>query len=102
MSRPRYFLRFLGIAEEDLSEIVAYIAVDNPVAADGLATKIEKNLSYLTGHPQLGKIPDDVELARLRYRYLIVDNYLIFYTIEKRTILVHRVIHGARDYEGML
>ncbi|MBL7995484.1 type II toxin-antitoxin system RelE/ParE family toxin, partial [bacterium] len=36
------------------------------------------------------------------YRYLIVDNYLIFYTIEEETIFVHRIIHGARDYRRLL
>jgi len=36
------------------------------------------------------------------YRFLVVQNYLIFYTIEDRTIWVHRILHGARDYLSLL
>lgn len=35
------------------------------------------------------------------YRYLIVDDYLIFYTVEQRSIYVHRIIHGARNYSSL-
>jgi plasmid stabilization system protein ParE len=98
MSRPKYDVRLLRIAEDDFSDIVAYIAADRPSAAETLATKIEKNLNLLSKNPYLGRIPEEDELARLHYRYLVVDNYLIFYTIEGHTIYVHRIIHGARDY----
>ena len=36
------------------------------------------------------------------YRFLVVQNYLIFYTVENHTIWVHRIIHGARDYLSLL
>ncbi len=95
MKRLEYTIRFLRAAEDDLSEIVNYIAADRPSAADALATKIEKNLNYLSKNPQLGRIPNEEELMRLGYRYLVVQNYLIFYIIEKQVIYVHRILHGA-------
>lgn len=98
MSRPKYGIRLLRGAEEDLTEIVTYIAVERPSAAEALATRIEKNLQLLSKNPHLGRIPNDEDLLRLGYRYLVVENYLIFYTIEEQTIYVHRILHGARDY----
>ena len=98
MSQPDYDVRLLRVAEDDLVEIVAYIATDRPSAAEKLADKIEKNLGLLSKHPHLGRIPGEEDLARQGYRYLVVDNYLIFYTIEEKAILVHRILHGARDY----
>ncbi len=98
MNQPKYAIRLLRAAEDDLSDIVTYIAADRPSAAEAIATKIEKNLTLLTKNPYLGRIPEEDELARLNYRYLVVDNYLIFYTIEERTIFIHRILHGARDY----
>ena len=86
------------VAEDDLTEIISYVAADRPSAAEALADKIEKNLSLLSTHPHLGRIPSEEDLARQGYRYLVVDNYLIFYTIEETTVLVHRILHGARDY----
>ena len=98
MNPPEYSIRLLRAAEDDFTEIVTYIAADRPAAAEALATKIEKNLKLLCRNPRLGRIPNEEELMKLGYRYLVVQNYLVFYTIEKRTVYVHRIVHGARDY----
>lgn len=102
MPADKYQIRFLKIAEEDFTEIISYIAVDNPKAASAIATKIEKNLELLSENPLLGRIPRDEEIRNLRYRYLIVQNYIIFYTIENRIIFIHRILHSARNYKAIL
>lgn len=102
MSKTKYQIRFLKIAEEDLTEIVSYVAADNPNAANVLATKIEKNLELLSDNPKLGRIPRDEDIRNLGYRYLIVQNYIIFYTTEERTIIIHRILHSARNYKALL
>ena len=102
MPKDKYQIRFLKIAEEDFTEIVSYIGLDNPKAANAIANKIEKNLELLSENPLLGRIPRDEEIRKLRYRYLIVQNYIIFYTIETKTIYIHRILHSARDYKSIL
>lgn len=102
MSKTKYQIRFLKIAEEDFTEIVSYVAADNPNAAIILATKIEKNLELLSDNPKLGRIPRDEDIRNLGYRYLIVQNYIIFYTTEERTIIIHRILHSARNYKALL
>jgi len=102
MQSNKYKIRFLKIAEVDFTEIVAYISADNPSAANTLALKIEKNIELLSFNPHLGRIPRDEEIKNLGYRYIIVQNYIIFYTIEDKTILIHRVLHGARNYKTLL
>lgn len=102
MSQPEHTIRLLGIAEEDLAEIMTYIAAESITAAEALINRIEKNLQSLQKHPFLGRIPDDVELLNLGYRYLVVDDYLVFYIVDDRTVIVHRIIHGARDYQSLL
>jgi len=102
VKRSKYTLRFLRAAEDDFQEIITYIALDSPSAAEALAAKIEKSLSNLSIHPWLGKIPNEEELADVGYRFLVVQNYLIFYTVEGRLVWVHRILHGARDYLSLL
>jgi toxin ParE1/3/4 len=102
MPADKYPVRLLNIAEEDFTEIIAFIAADNPTTAEALASKIEKNLLLLSENPKLGRISRDEEIKNLGYRYIIVQNYIIFYTIEERTILVHRILHGARNYKSLL
>ena len=102
MSTANYQVRLLKIAEEDFTEIISFIAADNPSAANKFADKIEKNLELLSGNPNLGRRPRDEEIRNLGYRYIIVQNYIIFYTIEKKTIFIHRILHGARNYRTLL
>ena len=98
MSRPKYNLRLLRIAENDLADIVSYIAAERPSTALGQMGKIEKSLTRLKSNPYLGKLPNDTHLVELGYRCLIIEDYLAFYTIEERAVFVHRIIHGARDH----
>jgi plasmid stabilization system protein ParE len=102
VSPPEFTVRLLPVAEDDLDEILAFIAADNLTAALNLADRIEKQLAELSNFPNLGRIPQESDLARAGYRYLITKDYLVFYTIEKRTVFVHRILHGARDYIGLL
>lgn len=102
MPTDKYQIRLLKIAEEDYTEIIKFIAEDNPTAAEAIATKIEKNLELLSDNHYLGRVPRDEEIRNLGYKYIIVENYIIFYTIEKKTILIHRILHGARNYKSLL
>lgn len=102
MPTNKYQVRLLSIAEEDFTEIISFIAADNLTAADAIANKIEKNLELLSENPNLGRIPREEEIRNLGYRYLIIQNHLIFYTIEEKTIFIHRILHGARNYKSLL
>ena len=102
MPRIKYTVRLLSTAEQDFNEIIDYILLENTSAAISIADKIESNLQFLENNPQLGRIPDDEELLRLGYRYLIVLDYLIFYKIEDTIIIVYRILHGARNYKSLL
>jgi plasmid stabilization system protein ParE len=102
MPTSKYQVRLLRIAEEDFTGIISFMAADNSNAAEALVDKIEKNLELISGNPNICRTPRDEEIKNLGYRYLIVQNYLIFYTIEERTVLVHRILHGARNYKSIL
>lgn len=102
MPRDKYQIRFLRVADEDLTEIISYIAADNPTTANTIADKIEKNIELLSENPILGRIPRDEDIKNLGYRYIIIQNYIVFYTIEERTILIHRILHGARNYKTII
>ncbi len=102
MPANKYQIRLLKIAEEDFTEIISFIADDNLDAAKNLADKIEKDLKLLSENPYLGRVPRDEEIKNLGYRFLIVQIYIVFYTIEDTSILVHRILHQARNYKSLL
>ena len=65
MKQSKYTIRLLKAAEDDFKEIITYVALDNPSAAEAVADKIENSLSNLPAYPLLGKIPDEEELANM-------------------------------------
>jgi plasmid stabilization system protein ParE len=97
-----YVVRVLQPAQDDLLEVVSLIATDSPEAAESFVDRFEWSLERLARYPRSGRVPGDARLAGAGYRYLVLLDYLVFYTIEKRVVLVHRIIHGARDYLGLL
>jgi plasmid stabilization system protein ParE len=79
-------------------ELVSYFAAENPRAAVEVLDRIEARLQTLTSHPFVGRIPQAPNLTALGYRVLVVDNYPVFYKVKGNTVLVHRILHGARDF----
>jgi len=102
MKKQRYKIRLLRTAQDDLLNITDYVAEDNPRAADKMIDRFEKAFDRLEYFPFAGKTPNDDELRRLNYRMLIVGKYLVFYLLKERTVEIHRIIHGARDYKHLL
>jgi len=102
MNQASRDVRLLRPAEDDLTEIVLYVAADRPEAAAKLADRFDQKLNPLATNPHIGAVPKEDNLALLGYRYLVVDNYLVFYVVEEPTVYVHRIIHGARDYTRLI
>ena len=99
----KYQINITEVAERDLVDILEYIAGDNPVAAQKLLDRINESILKLENFPLIGVIPKNRRLERRGYRMLIVDNYLIFYSIlNDKTLEIRRVISSKRDYAFLL
>jgi len=88
------------LAKKDLVEIWSYIARDNPTAADQLLKQIDIALTQIASTPDLGFRLDAIrEGVRCKP---VKRNYLIFYEHREDTVHVLRVLHAARNHEGLL
>ena len=81
-------------SEQDVYEIAAFIARDNPDAAIRLVDRFDEALKMLAQNPLAGRARK--ELAP-DVRSLPVGNYLLFYRPTQNGIDLIRVLHGARD-----
>ena len=86
-------------ARHDMDDIWAYVAEDNPVAADDLIDEFHQAVRKLADHPKLGRSRE--ELAR-GLRSLALGNYIMFYRHLTDRLEVYRVLHGARDLPELL
>lgn len=102
MPSSKYTVRLLSIAEQDLVDLVSYLAAENSRAAAEVLDHIEARLEALQSHPFVGRVPHNPKLTALGYRVLVIDNYLVFYKVKGNAVLVHRILHGARDLLRLL
>jgi toxin ParE1/3/4 len=87
-------------ALQDLDEIAAYIALDNPRAAARLVQRVFDAVERLGRFPGSGRRPP--ELAGLPYREVIVAPCRIFYRVERGTVYILYVMRGERMFRKYL
>ena len=85
-------VRFTHGARRQLAEILAYIAQEDPVAADRVLRRIEDVAEKLGGNPGLGR---KVSRKGVRMFPATPYPYLIFYEVTDALEIV-RVRHAAR------
>ena len=91
--------RLSSIAEGDVASIADYIAADNLDAAVRMIDRFTEAFELLAAQPSLG----EVCRGRLQHvRRFSVGNYLIVYRMSDDEIVIARVLHGARDWEGLI
>ena len=99
-----YKLQISPEAKDDLTKIKDYISVElcNHQAAVRLVSKIIRKIRTLSEYPGMGASLSSVVDIQTSYRFLVCDNYLIFYRFEDEVVFVLRIIYGRRDYMEIL
>lgn len=104
MDGKRYELRILPLFEEDLNEIVDYIAfrLRNPAAAEKLVDDVEAAI-----HERLhcAEAFEPFRSARERqfpYYRIQVRNFTVFYVVIDHVMEVRRILYSRRDFRRIL
>ena len=94
-----YRIKYLPLALDDLKGIVRYIAqeLEAPQAAENLLVKIDKELLKVANNPYRCHLYISSEKLKYEYRVLNINNYSLFYVVEKNKVEIHRVIYSKRD-----
>ncbi len=98
----RYKVKIYPSAQQDLRDIVDYLNTLSPSAALRYYDKLTEEIASLSTMPERCPRPRDLALAAKGYRYLIVENYLIFYVVSEGTVQIRRILYGRRDYRALL
>ena len=97
-----YKVKIYQTAQQDLLEIIDYLNTLSPEAALRYYDLLTEQIASLSQMPERCPKPKDLALAAKGYRYLMVENYLVFYTISGDTVQIHRILYGRRDYRFLL
>lgn len=82
-------------ALNELREIIAHIAAENPQAARRLKQRLESSVLPLSEHPYMYRASDRIPGLR---ELLAHPNYLILYRVGTKQVKIMAVVHCRRQY----
>ena len=99
-----YTLRYLPLAEQDLSEIVNYIQnnLENPIAAENTLSKIEAAILERLESPEFFAVWQSKKQRPYPYRKINVGNYTVWYVVIDHIMEVRRILYSRRDEENLI
>ncbi len=101
-----YNIYITATAERDILRAADHIefTLKNPTAADHLLDSVTGQINSLGDMPEKFRLVDDPVLASWEIRFVIVNNYLAFYTIDKRKqlVIVVRFLYQKSNWNSIL
>lgn len=98
-----YEIVWARVAENDLKEIIDYIAINSPANALKIFQKIKKKASSLYTVPERCRIvPELKDQGILQYRELIVPPWRIIFRIAEIKVYVLSALDSRRNIEDIL
>lgn len=98
----KYKIKIYSNAKMDLKDIVSYLNTLSPQTAIKYYDLLIEEIGSLAEMPERCSFVRDVALKAKRYRYLIVENYSVFFVIKADTVQIRRILYGKRNYEWLL
>jgi plasmid stabilization system protein ParE len=89
---------------EELKSAVYYIRHDlqNRIAANNLKEEVKKTYKKIKENPFLYPAVPDEYLASVGFRFVMVKNYMLFYIVIEKEIIILRFLYGHRDWINIL
>lgn len=101
-----YQVHITSTAEHDIMRAADYIefTLKNPDATDNLLDTATERIGSLADLPQRLRLVDDPVLASWGIRFMIINHYLAFYTIdeEKHTVIIVRFLYQKSNWTSIL
>lgn len=101
-----YNIYITATAERDILRAADHIefTLKKPTAADHLLDSVTEQINSLGDMPEKFRLVDDPVLASWEIRFVIVNNYLAFYTIDKRKqlVIVVRFLYQKSNWNSIL
>ncbi len=99
----QYKVNWARIAEDDLRNIILYIAEDSPTNARLVFERIKEKASSLNSLPERGRIvPELQDQGIFLYRELIISPWRMIYRFSEKKIYVLSVLDTRQNVEDIL
>lgn len=101
-----YIIHITATAGRDIIRAADYIEfiLKNPTTAEHLLDVTTQQINSLADLPEKFRLVDDPVLASWGIRFIVVNNYLAFYTIdkEKQIVIIVRFLYHKSNWNSIL
>lgn len=97
-----YSVQIYPAAKQDLLNVIESLNTLSVQAALRYYDLLMEKIASLSDMPNRCPRPRDLVLAAKGYRYLIVEEYLVFFMVKENVVQVHRILFGRSDYQSIL
>lgn len=99
----KYEVIWSYVAENDLRNIIEYIARDSPANASKVFKKMRQKASSLYILPERGRIVQELrDQGILLYRELIISPWRVIYRISGKSVYVLSILDSRQNIEDIL
>ena len=103
MAEKTYTVNVSKSAQNDLREIIKYIATNNPMNAQNVLNKIEAKINSLEQFPERGAyVPELLNHNIKDYRQLLEAPWRIIYKIDNDIVNILIIIDSRRNTQDIL
>lgn len=92
-------VKYANTARADVALIVDTILQDSVTGAESFLDDLERVVNLIGQYPLAGRKRTEVEAG---VRSMPMGGYVVFYQPMKNSVVIVRVIHGARDIGSLL
>ena len=97
-----YTVVLTDTAKQDIREIAIWVAEQSKdiEIAKRFVKELRDECKKLNAFPGIGSIPNDRMLKSLGYRFVVYNDYLVFYLVdeEHKIVNVLAILNSKRDY----
>lgn len=97
-----YQVEITPSAEGDIEAICDYISQDSPENAAAFIAALEQQIETLAHLPERCPLIPENEILGTSCRQLLHGNYRTIFRVAAKTVIILRVIHGARLLDDSL
>ena len=97
-----YNVRISTPAQNDFLEIAERIKSLPPEEAEQQFDRIIEKVKVLAKEPDSCPYARDSQLRLRGYRMLTIDDYIYFFVIREKNVMIRRVLYAKRQYDRLM
>jgi len=97
-----YNVRISPAAQNDFLDIADHLASLSPEEAARYYESFMEKMGMLAKAPESCPLARDAQLRLRGYRMLPIENHIVFYVINGKTVELRRFLYSRRQYERLV